>query len=88
MEALIDSLHSLTREVKIEFPSPKFAKNEIYDLDSQPEFEKTVVFHSYFLENCNTKSSNKFGEFLRFCKLLRDFQQFFFIFFKQSILEK
>ena len=35
VEALIDSLHSLTREVKIEFPSPKFVKNEIYDVDSQ-----------------------------------------------------
>ena len=35
------------------------------------EFDKTIVFHSYFLENSRnvlifTKSSNKFGEFLNF----------------------
>ena len=37
----------------------------------QPEFEKTIVFHSYFLENSENflnlaKSSKNIGEFLNF----------------------
>ena len=59
-------------------------------LKHTPELEKTLVFSSYFLENCKkmlifTKISNKLGEFLNFLgfsKIFLDFHIFFFTFLK------
>ena len=55
---------------------------------SETEFEKTIVFHIYFLENSENflnfaKSSKKFGKFLNFLglhKIFWDFQVFFYVF--------